>query len=387
MDEDILKIGTKNGCLTTIDDGSEYIEKMKKSIDKSETIQKIKADKESEENFINNKIKEIDLIIKYHQLMAEVSSIESEVRKLRGENNKGLLGLVSVFEPFVNIIGNEHIGDIEKLNELKQDLIDGTALEKYISKAIEKYNYDIEYYGINRKYKCKCSCGNIIELTKKELFSRRRRYCGINCKKRIKYETTINCQGQTENISKTYNKDRIGRYFGTLYIYDWLEDKKADHDIKYKVKLYKCVCHLCNEKYIFSDDEFIIKDNKPDSNAKCKCYAQSQFQWRVLKVLEQHNVYYMAEYRIEHDNTHSLRYDFAIYDNDSKNITHFIECNGEQHYRPVRSFGGIEAYNRQKENDRIKELYAKENNITFIEIPYTDDEYTIILFLQSFNVI
>ena len=58
MDEDILKIGTKNGCLTTIDDGSEYIEKMKKSIDKSETIQKIKADKESEENFINNKIKE-----------------------------------------------------------------------------------------------------------------------------------------------------------------------------------------------------------------------------------------------------------------------------------------------------------------------------------------
>lgn len=387
MNEDILKIGTKNGCLTTIDDGSEYIEKKKKSIDKAETIQKIKADKESEENFINNKIREIDLIIKYHQLMNEASSIKSEVYKLRGENNNGLLERIRGFNASVNIIDNENIDNIEELNRLKQGLIDGTALEKYISKAIEKYNYDLEYYNINRKYKCRCSCGNIIELTKEELFSRRRRYCGINCKKRKKYETITNCQGQTENISKTYNRNRTGRYFGTLYIYDYSEDEKEDHGTKYKVRLYKCKCHLCNEEYIFSDDEFIIKDNKPDSNAKCKCYAQSQFQWRVLKVLEQYNAYYVAEYRIDESNEYSLRYDFAIYDNDSRKITHLIECNGEQHYRPVSSFGGIESYNRQKENDMIKELYAKENNITFIEIPYTDDEYTIIKYLQSFNVI
>ena len=58
-------------------------------------------------------------------------------------------------------------------------------------------------------------------------------------------------------------------------------------------------------------------------------------------------------------------FDFYI---PSKNIA--IEFDGEQHYRPVEYFGGVDKYNKQIKRDKQKTNYCSENNIELIRIPY-----------------
>ena len=49
-----------------------------------------------------------------------------------------------------------------------------------------------------------------------------------------------------------------------------------------------------------------------------------------------------------------------------------IEYNGEQHYKPVRPFGGTLSFKRQQERDNALRQYCIEHEITLIEIPYWD---------------
>jgi very-short-patch-repair endonuclease len=57
-----------------------------------------------------------------------------------------------------------------------------------------------------------------------------------------------------------------------------------------------------------------------------------------------------------------------------------IEFDGIQHFQPVDHFGGVEAYERLKINDKIKEDYCEENYINLIRIRYDqiDDIYQIL---------
>ena len=47
-----------------------------------------------------------------------------------------------------------------------------------------------------------------------------------------------------------------------------------------------------------------------------------------------------------------------------------IEFDGEQHYKEKETWGGKEALEEVKENDRIKDEYCKNNNIPLVRIPY-----------------
>lgn len=51
-----------------------------------------------------------------------------------------------------------------------------------------------------------------------------------------------------------------------------------------------------------------------------------------------------------------------------------------QHYQPVPHFGGIDAYERLKTNDKIKNDYCEENFINLVRIRYDqiDDIYRIL---------
>ena len=50
-----------------------------------------------------------------------------------------------------------------------------------------------------------------------------------------------------------------------------------------------------------------------------------------------------------------------------------IERQGQQHERPIEYFGGEEQFKSQKEHDRIKKVFAKENGYELIEIWYYED--------------
>jgi hypothetical protein len=48
-----------------------------------------------------------------------------------------------------------------------------------------------------------------------------------------------------------------------------------------------------------------------------------------------------------------------------------IEYDGEQHYKPISTFGGEEGLRKQQLRDKIKDQYCKDNGIKLIRIPYT----------------
>ena len=66
-----------------------------------------------------------------------------------------------------------------------------------------------------------------------------------------------------------------------------------------------------------------------------------------------------------------LSYDFLIYKNDMPYM--FIECQGEQHYRPIKWFGGEQRFEIQKRHDKLKRDYADKLRIPLLEIKYTYD--------------
>lgn len=66
-----------------------------------------------------------------------------------------------------------------------------------------------------------------------------------------------------------------------------------------------------------------------------------------------------------------LRFDFAVFDDDN-NLDFLIEANGEQHYKPVASFGGAKTLRRQQKNDAAKRMYCLKHNIKLVTIPYYD---------------
>lgn len=66
-----------------------------------------------------------------------------------------------------------------------------------------------------------------------------------------------------------------------------------------------------------------------------------------------------------------LKFDFAIID-PLGNVKALIEFQGEQHYEPIKFFGGEEKCQKQKRYDALKREYCKKHNLTLIEITYKD---------------
>lgn len=65
-------------------------------------------------------------------------------------------------------------------------------------------------------------------------------------------------------------------------------------------------------------------------------------------------------------NISNLSYDFYL---PKENV--LIEYQGEQHYKPVKHFGGKEVFEYQLKMDTIKKQYAEENGINILYIKYT----------------
>lgn len=63
-----------------------------------------------------------------------------------------------------------------------------------------------------------------------------------------------------------------------------------------------------------------------------------------------------------------LSYDFYLPDREI-----LIEYQGVQHYRPVKHFGGEDAYKKQVEIDNLKRDNASKEDLWLVEIPYTLD--------------
>lgn len=96
----------------------------------------------------------------------------------------------------------------------------------------------------------------------------------------------------------------------------------------------------------------------------------------VRQYLDEHNMSYKTQFMfcdLVGDGGIPLRYDFCVMLSDGNYL--LIECQGEQHYRPVKYFGGDEAFLRRVEYDKRKREYANIHGFLFLEIPYVRRTY------------
>ena len=148
---------------------------------------------------------------------------------------------------------------------------------------------------------------------------------------------------------------------------------------------------IYEDKYDYSLTEYINKFTKVKICYKGVVYEQlpryhfkkcpeltgkSNGEEIIKNYLKINNIKYKKEYTYENcKNKIKLRYDYYLPD-----FNLLIEYDGIQHFKPIEYFGGEYTFNSIIENDNIKNIYAKENNIKLLRIKYLDiDNIDIIL--------
>jgi hypothetical protein len=98
----------------------------------------------------------------------------------------------------------------------------------------------------------------------------------------------------------------------------------------------------------------------------CVNCNESRGEKSVAKYLDKNNISYYRQHKFSDcKNVFQLPFDFYL-----PKYRTAIEFDGIQHYEPMEFFGGLEAYERLKKNDKIKSDYCEENYIDLIRIRY-----------------
>lgn len=103
------------------------------------------------------------------------------------------------------------------------------------------------------------------------------------------------------------------------------------------------------------------------SRSGCPKCKTSKGEETIAQWLNDHDVTYIFQYKVKIDNSNHY-FDFYL---PEYNIV--IEFNGEQHYKPIKFFGGNKGFEFLQERDKIKKTYCVNNNLELIIIDYKDD--------------
>lgn len=207
----------------------------------------------------------------------------------------------------------------------------------YIDKAKEihddKYEYDETYFGDG--------------------------YLNITCKIHGDFKQTIDnhlkgkgcpkCNGKNKTTNDIIN-DFINTH-GDRYDYS----KVNYNGIKSKVDI---ICPIHGE-FKQSPEEHI-------NGCGCPVCRESKGEREIRLFLTNKNINFKPQYKFD-DCRHILPLPFDFYLPDYNTC---VEYHGEQHYKPIKIFGGEEKLKITQKRDKIKEDYCKKNGITLIVIPF-----------------
>ena len=196
------------------------------------------------------------------------------------------------------------------------------------------------------KWLCRCDCGNECNVQSGNLLSGHTLSCGCYNKEQASKRSLINL---------------VGQRFGRLMVLERVENEITSSGNS--VVMWRCLCD-CGEEIIVRSSALLHGYTK-----SCGC-------------MKSHGEYYISTYLLSNSINFekqkkfsdllgvgggNLSYDFYL-----PNHNMLIECQGEQHERPIEYFGGEEQFAIQQEHDRRKREYAKDNGYKLLEISYKD---------------
>ena len=142
-------------------------------------------------------------------------------------------------------------------------------------------------------------------------------------------------------------------------------------------------CRKCDHKYD------ILPNNLTSNLTKCPVCTtilprKSKKVMLIEKLLLEKQFNFKTEIRFEEcRNIRPLPFDFALLD-----INLLIEYDGEQHFKAINSVGGTSGQRKTAINDKIKNKFCINNEISLLRIPYTVSGLSItkiMSMLETFN--
>ena len=197
----------------------------------------------------------------------------------------------------------------------------------------DKYNYSLVNYTTQlKKIQIICPVHGMFEQKPKD------HLLGKGCSK---------CSGKnktTDDLIKEFNEINNSKYDYSKVIYK---------DAKSKIKII-CPNH----------GEFEQTPNAHLRGHGCPICRESKGEREIRNYLINNNLKFISQYKfLNCKNKKHLPFDFYLPDYNT-----CVEFNGEQHYKPVKYFGGINKFKEVQINDSIKLNYCKINNINLIII-------------------
>lgn len=253
---------------------------------------------------------------------------------------------------------------------------------------------------------CRCDCGNVVDISTTSIY--KQVSCGCS--------RFIDCVG--EKYGMLTIKSLLHNYNNTRITYVVCDCECGNRDVITRLNGLRsgntksCGCihspSLLNKKFGMLT---VVSEEQSNSSQRrwlCKCDcgatitltsyqitsghtkscgclrsdAVSYFEHLVRGYLSNIDINFNAEYSFANCTGvtgYPLRFDFYLPD-----INLVIECDGIQHFRPVKYFGGLQRFDRQRANDQIKNTYCEENNIHLLRIPYTINDNMTKLYISHF---
>jgi len=173
--------------------------------------------------------------------------------------------------------------------------------------------------------------------------------------------------------------------FNKITIEDFIKDSIVIHDNKFRYD--KSIYVNARTKLIITcplHGDFKQSPCNHLSGNGCPRCNGSKGEKEIAKFLDKYNISYIRQHKwVDCKNVYQLPFDFYI---PSMGIV--IEFDGKQHFTQMKFFGGIEAYESLKINDKIKSNYCEENYINLIRIKYNqmDNIYQILWRNLSYHI-
>ena len=187
-----------------------------------------------------------------------------------------------------------------------------------------------------------------------------------DCKKKVKiiYKKTGEIFEQTPTLHLTNAPERLLVRKTTE---QFIKEANIIHDFRFS---YDKTNYIKNQiKVIINCPIHGDFEQRPLSHLQgngCPNCSESKGEKIIAKYLDKNNISYYRQHKFDDcKNIFQLPFDFFI-----PKYRTCIEFDGKQHYEPADFFGGIEAFEKLKTNDRIKDDYCENNYIDLVRIKY-----------------